>query len=501
MIKLGSTAVILILLIRTGTGQVNWPTDSNNSFPWIADSVNHMNNFYDFDGNPASLFEDETSKQLWIGHVSDYYDGAFHHPFEPKSLYNQRYFVQTSYPIDENDLFKGFFTYTRQNDRDVMWADQSRNLDWNPYIFADSSTGDFELSGLSWAGEWAHRLSSNWLAGATFYYNVDQRLKQVFPKPLNSHRDIVTKIGTQYRAGNMSFAAHYQYLDEQEQVEITKYNLNQDLTPLIYKFRYSDLPLILRGKTSDERKSELSTHQLNIQGRWKNNVWNVLFAGCFGKTTGNTIDGGNRNDEQGKLERTSIGSKLKVERDWVRTKVSFSYGFQQNKLNANHPDFNLETIQHPSTVHNAQLGLINKLSIKTSIFGEVKFHWLQNQYEDRMTANYWKYAQQQWGGKAGIIRSLGKHWTGTLWGGYSQYSYSDLLTQETIYTEYFNILFRDNLNYLTGGEDDFYLGSKIVYHFLPVFEAELNTYWYQINSTNSDRKNFYADLMVKIYIF
>ena len=185
----------------------------------------------------------------------------------------------------------------------------------------------------------------------------------------------------------------------------------------------------------------------------------------------------------------------------MRTKVSFSYGFQQNKLTAEHPDFNLETIQHPSTVHNAQLGLINKLSIKTSIFGEVKFHWLQNQYEDRMTANYWKYNQQQWGGKAGIIRSLGKHWTGTLWGGYSQYSYSDLLTQETIYTEYFNILFRDNLNYLTGGEDDFYLGSKIVYHFLPVFEAELNTYWYQINSTNSDRKNFYADLMVKIYIF
>ncbi len=500
--------IIFIITARVVSGQI---PDTNpetvwNYQPQLMDSIHHQSNFYDFADNPAALYEDAKSKMLMMGQNTELFSGGYHLPFSPQRINDQNYTVLTVYPLSEKDLFKGYFGYHSRIDSDVLWADQSRWLEVNPFILGDSSKGDFKLNGLFWSAEWAHRFSEKWLTGIGFFYNVDERLKQVFPKPLNKHRDIRVKSGVQYSKKNWKLGFTYHYDNAQEKVELSRYNLDQQLTPTIYKFRYSDLPVIMRGKTSEEREVNFRTHKFGIQLSSVLDNFNLLFSTNYSFNHSEVFDGGTQRVLQGEFELESLSAEMRLSYRRAIWESYLNYKFYYSNLTSYHPDFGMTVLKEPSATQCLQTGLKLSLNSRLSVYSDLIYSHFWDTREDLMTDNYWRYQIYTYGFRTGADYLVNNRWELGLWGGASFIDAKNLDESNQAYTDYFDILYRQKLEYYVSGNMEIISGARIIFHYLPLLDVEASSQYYthlaDDHFSSGTHRDFWAmSLRLKLYVF
>jgi len=474
--------------------------------PQYMDSLNHQFNFYDLHDNTASLFEDESKKSIWMGMTSNHLSGDYHHPFDPQKTNAYNYFARTIYPLSENDIFKGTFTYRHQNDSQVLWMHQNRRIEENPYLLADSTSGDFILNGILWSAEWAHRLNKRFLFGLGIIYNVDQRLKQVFPKPLNKHRDMIFKSGIQYSLNKWKIGLSYHYIDEQEKVEIKKYNLEQNLTPTLFKFRFTDLPVILRGRTSEERVTTYQAHAIGFELSKKMTYFNLITHLRYISAKSKTMDGGTRAQNEGSYNKNEFLGGIKLTSHYKNYNFFTSYNYYSRFLTAFHPDFDFTTIKHPRYEHHLVAGIQNKLSSDIHISADLLFSTYNDQKKDLIINNFWLYSYKMFGLRIGGNYYWSQFWETALWFNYSTYDYIGKEQSNNQYTPFFNYLFSDPFSYYSKRNKDLFGGFKVIYHYLPILEVELAAYIRkeianQYLLGNSERLTLDFSLILKVFIF
>lgn len=481
--------------------QFNDPLVSSRYLPWYADSAGHQLNFYDLAANPAALFENEQGRSLWVGHLSDGAGGSYHGPFNAGSYYAQNYFVHTVYPLSPDDLFRGYFTFNRKVDREVRWVIQDRYLDWNPILLADSSTGDFSRNGLSWGTEWAHRVNQNWLIGAGFSYNVDQRLKEVFPKPLDKHRDVQFKLGTQIKFGLIGLGLDYRYLDQQEKIEITRYSLEQGRTPTLYKFHYVDLPFIENGKSSEERDANWITQAIGLQVGMSARGWTGLATATYKALRGTTADGGARKQDQGSVRLSGWKGQLLLNRKWQRISAHLLGRARQLRMSARHAEFDLSTIEMPHLDYLLQAGLLGRYSSRLRIYGDMYFTFRNELYQDRMTVNSWQFDKYGLGGKLGMGYQINHSWITDIWTGYINYGYKQVGVETNRYSYFHDILFNARYSYRTGHDSNALIGGRLRFCYLPVLELDLTANWYRMRGNGHTRDIWQAGFVLRLYKF
>ncbi|HID40388.1 MAG TPA: hypothetical protein EYP36_12855 [Calditrichaeota bacterium] len=474
--------------------------------PLFLDSLKNQNNFYDWQDNAASLLEDESSKSFWVGVNTFNISGDFRLPFTAQEIRRQNFFVRTVYPLSENDLFKGTFIYHHQVDKAVFWLNQSRHVQENPFLFADSSSGEFRLNGLFWSAEWAHRFSPSILFGLGFFYNVEQRLKQVFPKPLDKNRDIFIKTGLQFTLKHWKIGLTYHFVSEQEKVEIKKYNLEQNLTPTLFKFRYFDLPVILRGRTSEERKVEYIAHAWGLQLA---RDFDLFSAACFLRyvlAQSETMDGGSRAQDEGHYQKKEFKAGIKIVRERHAAKYFIEYQYMNRFLDAYHPDFNFIIIKHPFEEHRIDMGFKWKLSSRSSLFSDFLFNQYWEYKQDLVTNNHWQYTYQTYSLRLGLNQKWSKAWQNDLWLGYSHFNYPENERTNQDYSDFYVYLYEKPYYFHIGKDFEYQAGIKIIYRYLPVLDTELGTIFYQqmgqlTNIYNKKRINMQFFLNIKLFIF
>ncbi len=498
--------IILLILLKPIEAQFYQFQKVFIPMPQYMDSLNYQFNFYDLHDNPASLFEDESKKSIWMGAVSNHLSGDYHLPFDPQEINSYNYFARTIYPLSENDIFKGTFTYRHQNDKQVLWMHQNRRLEENPYLLADSTSGDFVLNGILWSAEWAHRYKNRILFGLGVIYNVDQRLKQVFPKPLNKHRDMIFKSGLQFSLDKWKIGLSYHYIDEQEKVEIRKYNLEQNLTPTLFKFRFSDLPVILRGRTSEERVTTYQAHAIGFELSKKITFFNLITHMRYISAKSNTMDGGTRAQNEGSYDKNEFLGALKISYNLIKTKYFISYNYYNRFLSAYHPDFGFTTIKHPRYEHHFIAGMQNRLSSDLHIYADFLFSIYNEQKKDLFINNYWLNSYKMYGLRVGGSYFWTRFWETDLWLNYAIFDYSEKERSNNQYTPFFKYLFSDPFSYYTEKNRDLLGGFKVVYHYLPLLEIELATYIKkeipgQYLLSNSKRLTLNFSLILKVFIF
>lgn len=493
--------VLILIFVSVSAAQVTGPGRFSADQPALMDSLNNQLNFYDFAANPAGLYADERAKSLWVGNNTQYAEGNYHHPFSPELQNDQHYFTRTIYPLSENDLFKGYFAYRRRKDGSVLWAHQSRNVGKMPFMLADSSRGDFTLNGLYWGAEWAHRFNPDFYGGISFAYNVDQRLKEIFPKPLNKHRDIYLNVGLQYNLKDVKLGLNYRYIDEQEKVDIRKYNLDQDLTPLLYKFRYSDLPVILRGKTSEERQIDLQGHQAGLQFSYQWYNWAILTNAGYRTDEGKVVDGGSRKDEQGMLNSDQWFARMLLQYQHKGFTGYVNYAFEDIDLLAKHPMFDLTILKllalHHRLVFGGKLPLINQLNI----YGDIVYDYYWESRHDLVTENFWQFRRQSLGVILGMNYWISSRWETMIWLGYSKLNIDDVQRSDNPYSGYHGILYEAPLDYYISPDTESLAGLKVIYHYIPVMDIELTGRYLNQNAILNHRDNWLVSLCVKLYVF
>jgi len=337
--------------------------------------------------NPANIYETQTADNSSYTIFLDNENGKLKRMFDPKVKTDQSYSTGGSKHFGQGNLFCGSFTYHRQTLYKKMWIHNSNPYTALPFLFADSSTGDFRLNGLYWeityAREW---ISQKIYSGTTVFYNVDEEYKTIFPKPQVKHRDIMLTHGFAIKpVKQILLGLTALFFDFQENLETSQYNQDQTKTPIFYKIRGLDNPLVFKGETSEERLMATQGFQVKTDGKLcLLNRFDISWLGGFEKAQCQNTDGGSYPEAEGKWHSGTEFFETNLK--WIIqpgfSLSLFAHGLRRD-LNANHPDINIKI--YSSLSQDMTVGLNPAFNFKIGTAG-LKYSYISRTY--RQTDNY-----------------------------------------------------------------------------------------------------------------
>ncbi|GAB4331156.1 MAG: hypothetical protein Kow0037_07460 [Calditrichia bacterium] len=479
------------------------------ALPVLMDSVANGFNLYDFSANSAALPEDEREFSLDLKSFVFYENGDYRRVLQPSQINHQYFISEMVKPLSERNIFKGNFGYTRQLDFDQAWLHQNRLREENPFILGDNSSGLFKSNGLFWMAEWARKFNPQFSGGLRLDYLVDQRLRQTFPKPENRHRDMQVKVSGIYRLSRWKLGGWLKYLDNQEKVIITKYNLDQNLTPVLYKFLFAGLPQILEGKTSEERLIEYSGPQASaqLQSAFSEN-WQYMLEFNIMKTSGKVEDGGSQPVSQGKFDhegyRLKFNNRLRPAPFWS---MDVGFSFTNQVIEYYHPDYDITLGCRQFTTR--EIVVANGIRIRPGIhlYIDGTLSWQEAEFSERALPLYfdqkWLMPQIRTGLSfpvAGRLRAQ-TWWSGFLLSGYKETirgNADDAFTTPVLLdrADYFKI-FNKSWN----------SGAELIYRYGPMWDLRFRLQAGQFLAKNTThlisgkkRTHIFLQVSIKFYI-
>ena len=228
---------------------------------------------------------------------------------------------------------------------DKMWVHNRQPYTGMPYILADSTTGSWNLKGLIWNVDISRELVRDHLyGGLSVFYNVDESVKDIFPRPMSRHRDMSFAGSLGWAAaGNLRVGMTLEYYNLQESMHTWPYRLDQEKTPIFFKPRGLDTPLIFHGQTSEERLYFIEGLLYSVDGQLQD-FWfdEINISGNYGGSFAENVDGGAYPIDQGSWEDryASFSADLLLSLNmWLNFRL-FGNGWFREQT-ATHPDFAL----------------------------------------------------------------------------------------------------------------------------------------------------------------
>ena len=334
--------VLLLLVIRGSAGSGLTLFDPSNFHTGIQ--------LYSIDcqslSNPAWNVRDDSIISVSYSLQSLSSNGDFRRRLDPGKLRDNYWTAQGSKRLGERNLFYGSFTYRLKNAGDKMWAHNRQPYSSLPFVFADSSTGDWELNGLMWNMDVSREFVRDRVyGGISVFYNVDEEYQDIFPRPKANHRDmyINTGIGViSARGSRLGFMV--KYYNFQESLATSKYSLDKEKTPIFYKLRGLDTPLIFRGQTSEERLYSIDGLAVSIDGTVRKFMGSKIdYAASYGTSAADNVDGGAYPIKQGTWDDELASYTVNISLLLCNNMgiVFYSNGLQRFQ-SATHPDLQLE---------------------------------------------------------------------------------------------------------------------------------------------------------------
>lgn len=306
---------------------------------------------YDLSSNPAWVYlaEKEKHTSVWVGRNS--IEGDFRRPFDPKKENETLFHIEWLQPFKAPHTFKGSFEFAKHIEEDVMWAIGRDRYSGNPFILADSSTGGFDITGISLDATYSRNLFDNYNIGLSLTYYVANGLKTVFPKPEVLYRDINISMGLgyQYRE-NSGIGIFFSYTDNQENINLRRYEFAEGV-PRLYKFRGFDNPRVLY-KESETRlnKDRILSFGVDLALMNKKNE-GILLVPKIGRRNLKVTDGGTNPQPEGRFEDYFINIDLLARKYISGFNASLTYSYQNSTQSAIHPEFNIEIVAGDFAFH------------------------------------------------------------------------------------------------------------------------------------------------------
>ena len=180
---------IVFLILASGTWRnlaADYPEEYANLTPIRQYLVlNAAATYFQRYSNPAMLAAEFGNRSFYTV-AQDGHRGDFRRPFTARARSEYTATAGGQQVFGRRSLLAGSFSYRRQRLEEKMWVHNRAPYSGQPFLLADSSTGDFRLNGIFWEVLW----SRNWIeqkltSGIGLFYNVDEEYKTVFPKPVS----------------------------------------------------------------------------------------------------------------------------------------------------------------------------------------------------------------------------------------------------------------------------------------------------------------------------
>lgn len=202
--------------------------------------------------NPASLVTSDPNGS-WYRYGLTNISGSIHHPFEPDAATFHTITAAGYKALKDGTLFSGTFSYRENREYDRLFRHNSTLNAGIPIYLADSTTGDWHMSGIQWTLDIQKPLSESLSGGLGLTYLVDEQIKQNFPKPGVKRNGYELISGLYYHSEKQALSLAASLFEFKEEIETVKYSLEQNLTPVFMLYRGFSQPVFYRGQTSYER--------------------------------------------------------------------------------------------------------------------------------------------------------------------------------------------------------------------------------------------------------
>jgi len=332
-------------------------------------------------GNPAWISKKHRGNIHSYEIKTDFEQGDLKLPFTPEKSLDINYIASGEKQLFGSGVFSGYVSYHQQNLSNKFWIHNRNPYQGFPFLLADSSEGDIKLNGIHWQLGYSHEILKDRLfVGTRLFYNVDEEMKQVFPKPINKHRDMVFSLGIgSILTENLELGFTWNYFDFQEILKTGKYSMEQARNPIFFKIRGLDNPLIFRGTSSVERDMDFIGNSLQLDGKIRDFFFKELdFVAGFENCDAEAVDGGAYPVNQGTMTSDELyfsmsgAIALPGKSEWK----FFSHGNALEQI-SDHPDIAIEVFEYrrKQVVFGTGLQFLffDHLTLQPGIFGSSQY--------------------------------------------------------------------------------------------------------------------------------
>lgn len=236
-----------------GTSAMNAQTLFNADAPFktIFGSRQTVNPYYT-SSNPAFLNRDISDQLLSVKSAYKTETGDFRRFIDPHQTALYQISASGKKNIDSLQLFKGSFGFQRIERNGWNWLQTRDYNTYNPFLIGDSTVGKTHYNGIVMNAEYGTEILKGFLAGFSINYNVDESLKEVFPRPTGDHRDIDLRAGFGYLLNeNYSAGISVRIYDNLEKIIYAEDESGVSQEVYLLKFRGYDYPFVNRKKTEN----------------------------------------------------------------------------------------------------------------------------------------------------------------------------------------------------------------------------------------------------------
>lgn len=221
--------------------------------------------------NPATLWQsvmpDYTRVAVGWRHVS----GDLRRPMDAQTS-NSFATAATGFAKVSNWTFQGSAEYGKKLENEVAWSGVYDPYDGSPFLWTDSSRGDWERDHLKVsAGINTPALSDRWHAGLNIAYHIGSGARKSDPKPFYRYRNISLTPGLTWSAGkHVTIGAYGKVQFVQEDNELGFYNTGTG-NVLLYRLRgygtYTRAPFVSAERQRSGASYEAGAHYSYEKGR------------------------------------------------------------------------------------------------------------------------------------------------------------------------------------------------------------------------------------------
>jgi hypothetical protein len=293
-------------------------------------------------GNPAWLFLDHISPDLWIHLNGGAHNGAFRGSFEPGTTSEYQYFVEGAKNLGDLQVVRGEFGFHQDFRSDWMWMDSKGYRTTNPFLLGDSSTGETVYRGIVMRAQYGMLLADQWIMGVEMEYGVNNGVKNVTPKPISTNRDLKTSVGVGYVfESGLHVGGFFRYTDQQEEISFVDEGSAVLTETVLFKYRGLDRFLRLTKK-NETRNTQLRGYEGIATATFTLDENTDVAAFGGGGVVGTTVrDGGTSPIAQGYWQDGRGEGHFKLHRRFGSTTVGLQADYFRDSYWARHPEYDV----------------------------------------------------------------------------------------------------------------------------------------------------------------
>ncbi len=240
--------------------------------------IDNQVNLYQWAGNSAWLKINDSLN--WMRYSANSLNdwGQLKRKWDAEKTRNNFFSFSGQKHITDSQVFYGEIRYNWDYRFGVDQTIEKTPYAPDPFVLADSNSGDLSYLGPQALVIFNHQLSSRFYWGASFYYNINRGLKNTFTRPEIINRQIEGSLDMAYRLNDrltlgMSFRPSYIQ-------DITKLVKQPDGSePITYRYRGE---FEFRQKTgNNERHADYEGYDFSGQFSYQSRTWETVILGGY----------------------------------------------------------------------------------------------------------------------------------------------------------------------------------------------------------------------------